>query len=342
VRILLTGATGILGSEVNRLLTGTRHEVVGVARRAAGSAVAWNIGHEPPPPAVRGRWDVIVHTAACTRWTMGRDEAAAANVAPLRAVLDLADDRTHLVHVSTAFVDLPPAPGQGANPEFDGRRNGYEWSKARCEELLRASGRTRVTVIRPPLIIGRRTDGAIARFNGVYSMIHALTSGLGAVVVGSPDGRVEMAPVDVVAQAAVDRALGPAPGAIRHDVVAAGADALTLAELIAVIRGTLNAWRAARGLAPVDDPPLISGESWHRFFLPFVREHLSPIQLEAVRLLGSFESYASMPAPFTPTYPVRDIAGALATAVRYWAETKPRAASAVPRPWTAAAPALAS
>ncbi|MYU65353.1 SDR family oxidoreductase, partial [Streptomyces sp. SID69] len=67
-------------------------------------------------------------------WTMTRAEALAANVEPLRAVLALAGRDTHLVHVSTAYVAGERA---AAGTGFDGYRNGYEWSKAVCEEVVR-------------------------------------------------------------------------------------------------------------------------------------------------------------------------------------------------------------
>ncbi|WP_405839712.1 SDR family oxidoreductase [Streptomyces sp. NBC_01518] len=101
----------------------------GCARAPDAEVTAWNIGSEPPPPALSGHWDVIVHTAASTRWTMSRAEAVAANVDPLRAVLALADADTHVVHVSTAYVagaraqeDLRDRSSRGTATATSGRR----------------------------------------------------------------------------------------------------------------------------------------------------------------------------------------------------------------------------
>jgi hypothetical protein len=46
-----------------------------------------------------------------------------------------------------------------------------------------------------------------------------------------------------------------------------------------------------------------------------------------------FYSYTSMTVPFEPTYPIRDAASVLATAVWHWAASNPRQALADPRPW---------
>lgn len=337
MRVLLTGATGVVGTELVRRLSAVAPELtpVRVARRPTDQAlVRWRIGDEPPPAELAGHWDVIVHAAASTRWTLGRDEAAAANVEPLRAVLALADRDTHLVHVSTAYVGGVRNPEDLRGAEFEGYRNGYEWSKARCEHLAREDHPGPLTLVRPPLVVGRRGSGEIARFSGPYTLLQALVSGLAAVVVGDPEGRAEISPVDEVAAALADAVLAPPPQRPRTEVVAGGQASLTLSALLDVICATLNECRAAHGVAPVERPPLVSGDSWNRFFLPMADQYLSPFQSQAVRLLAMFQSYTSMREPFEPTRTVEDPAAVMAASVRYWAAHKPRLALATPQPWT--------
>ncbi|MEU3036768.1 SDR family oxidoreductase [Streptomyces griseoaurantiacus] len=333
MEILVTGAAGVVGTEVCRQLAGRGHRPVRVARRAApdGDVVAWSMGEEEPPQHLRRRWDVIVHAAASTRWTMSRAEATAANIAPLHAVLDLAGPGTHLVHVSTAYVDHGGTADSG-DPAHEGYRNGYEWSKARCEALVRARGRA-ATIVRPPLILGRREDGGIARFSGPYTLLQTLVSGLAAVVVGEPDGYAEIAPVDQVAEAVVAAALGAVPEEVPVEVVAAGPECLRLTEMLDIILDSVNTWRAGQGLAPVPRPPMLSADQWHRFYLPLVHEYLSPVQTQAVELLGMFEAYTSMPKPFEATRHVTDPARVLRRSVAHWIESKPRLARRTPEPW---------
>ncbi|MEU4559562.1 SDR family oxidoreductase [Actinoplanes sp. NPDC023936] len=340
MRVLLTGATGVVGVEVaRRLATPGGPELVRVARRPAGddTVTVWRIGAEPPPAGVRGPWDVIVHAAASTRWTMTRDEAREANIVPLDAVLALAGADTHLVHVSTSYVGGARLEDDRADA-FDGFRNGYEWSKAAVERILLDRHRGPVTVVRPPLILGRREDGAIRRFSGPYTLLQSLVSGLAAVVVGDPGGYAEIAPVDQVADVIAGAALGAPPQRPVIEVVAGGERSLRLAELVEITCRELNDWRARHGVPPIEPPPLISRRRWHRFFLPLADQYLSPIQRGAVDLLGMFESYTSMPEPFTPTRPVEDPAAVLVASVRYWTETKPRLAARLPQPWALIAP----
>ncbi|ONK11685.1 SDR family oxidoreductase [Streptomyces sp. MP131-18] len=333
MRILLTGATGVVGTEIAARFGAVPH--TRVARRAQDTSVTrWDMGAEPPPAVLSRHWDVIVHAAADTRWTLTRDEAVAANIGPLRAVLALADRDTHLVHLSTAYVGGTRAPADLRGAEFDGYRNGYEWSKAVCEDIARGEHRGPLTIVRPPLIVGRRGTGAISRFSGPYTLLQALVSGLAAVVVGDPAGYAEISPVDEVADAVVHTALSAPPGSPRTEVIAGGAGSLRLGELLDVICDTLDECRARHGQPPVERPPVVPSETWDRFFLPLAERYLSPFQHRAVQLLAMFQSYTSMGEPFVPTRTVRDPAAVMAAAVRHWAARRPRLALARPTPWT--------
>ncbi|WP_320777266.1 SDR family oxidoreductase [Streptomyces sp. CRN 30] len=332
--ILVTGAAGVVGAEVCGQLRAGGHRPVQVVRRPSPDqdVLAWDMGRAEPPESVRRHWDVIVHAAASTRWTMSRAEATASNIDPLRAALALAGPDTHVVHVSTAYVDHGDDVGAG-RPEYDGYRNGYEWSKARCEALVRERG-SATTIVRPPLILGRRSDGGVARFSGAYTLLQTLVSGLAALVVGEPEGYAEIAPVDEVAEVIVAAALGPVPADVPVEVIAAGADCLKLDEMLDIILDGINEWRTARGTAPVPRPPMMPADRWHRFCLPLVHEYLSPVQAQAVELLSLFEGYTSMSKPFTPTVPVRDPAEVLRRSVAHWVAAKPQLAGRTPEPWS--------
>ncbi|MEU1408313.1 SDR family oxidoreductase [Streptomyces sp. NPDC005728] len=335
MRILITGA-GVVGTEACARLAAQPADVrpVHTTRQAAdGSTVEWIMGEQPPPAELDGHWDVIVHTAASTRWSMTRQEATDANIVPLRAALALADRDTHLVHISTAYVDGPRATHDTRSAEFEGWRNGYEWSKARCEQIAAEEHPGPLTMVRPPLILGRRGDGAIARFTGPYTMFQALVSGVAAAVVGSPDGYAEIAPVDEVADAIVAAALGTPPDGPRTEIIAAGPGALRMTDLVDVIFEAVNRFRAENGVAPLAVAPMISTDSWNRFFLPLARQWLTPVQNETLRLLSMFQSYTSMTDPFTPTRIVHDPAEIVAVSVRNWAQLRRRQALAAPQPW---------
>ncbi|MGH3240530.1 MAG: SDR family oxidoreductase, partial [Spirillospora sp.] len=298
----------------------------------------WRLGAEPPPDDLPRRFDAIVHTAATTRWNQEPDDAWAGNVRSTEAVLDLAGGDTHLIHVSTAFaIGLR---GDTSSPDLSDYRNSYEWSKAAAERLV--AEHPRCTVVRPPLIIGRRTDGRIARFSGLYTFARACVSGLAPALVGEPKGTVEMVPVDDVADAVLSALdTGPAPGPPGPPgppepvVLGTGTAALTTEELVQGAYGALNAWRARHGAACLAPPPIISAERWDRFLLPFARAELTGRQLRVIELLSEFVPYVSMAEAPEPTVLLPPVHDSLATSFTFWADANPRAALAEPRPWAA-------
>ncbi|MGW7272436.1 SDR family oxidoreductase [Streptomyces sp. NPDC054864] len=338
MKILLTGSGGVVGSEVAGQLAalGEMAQLTSVTRRPTRPGESrWVLGAEPPPAELRGHWDVIIHSAASTRWTMTQDEAVAANVRTTESVLELVDADTHLVHISTAYVEGQD-PAVLDDPAGFGRfRNTYEWSKAESEELVRAKHPGPLTIVRPPLVFGRRTDGAITRLTGPYAMVQSLVSGLAPALVGNPAGFIELAPVDQVAEVIVGAAMGTPPATPVVETVAAGAaGCLRVTDLAEGICGAVNKWRAERGIPPVPVAPVIPSATWRRFHLPLAAQHFSPVQRRALQLLSAFEGYACMPTPFRPTQVVSDPADVLARSVRWWADAKSRHAQRVPEPWT--------
>ncbi len=340
-RVLLTGATGIVGREVLARLRATGDAVVATSRRGdpAAGVVAWDMSDGPAP--VAGPFDVVVHAAASTRWTMTDDGARRANVVPTERALALLAPGGHFVHVSTAFAE--GLAGTGVDGGRDDYRNAYEWSKAAAERLLREAAGPH-SVVRPPLIIGRAADGVIARWSGTYSLLTGLTSGLVAAVVGDPDVYVELAPADAVADAIAARAAAGPPAETVVDVLGAGAGALTIGRLIDEACTVLNGFRAERGVAALEQPPFVSHDSWHRFFLPFGRDHFSHYQLRAIELLSEFQAYTTTTAPITPTCLLTGVPDAFRRSVEYWAARNERTALRVPQAWAGppATPAAAT
>jgi nucleoside-diphosphate-sugar epimerase len=332
--VLVTGATGLVGNElIDQLLNDTTIEVVGVSRRGSRAnpeIVAWDMATELPPAILRRRWGAIVNAAANTRWTMSPEEATAANVASVRALAPLVTSDTHVIHVSTAY-----ALGLRNNAEsvaLEDYRNTYEWSKAHAERIARETF-DHLTLVRPTLIVGRRSDGRAARFSGMYTLVRGLTVGTVPAVVANPDASFDAIPVDALA-------LLLANLVSRGDVsdrlpltIAAGPEAPTVHEAITVVVDSLNRWRQQHGYQPLQRPPVILPETWNRFFRPFVREHVTSRQLLILELLGNFEPYLALADPLQSDYTVEDILSCLETSTSYWAETNPKIAALTPSPW---------
>ena len=337
MRILVTGAAGLVGFEtLSQLRDLADVHVVGTSRprSAAGTdLIAWDMTQEPAPPALRSQWDVIIHTAADTRWTLRPDAATKGNVSTLEALVPLTSPETHLVHVSTAYAT--GLCGTIASADVADYRNTYEWSKAHAERRAHALF-PRLTIVRPPLIMGRRHDGCATRFAGMYTLLRGLTASMVPAVVASPDGFFEVIPVDDLAELLIALAMGHhASGATF--TIASGERAPRVKDAVEFLTEALNAWRDARGCEPIQAPRLVTPESWDRFFLPFVRDELTPRQLRILDLLSNFQPYLAVDQPLTPTHPVNDVAGAIAPSVQYWADLHEHQASQPLRPWRAAA-----
>ncbi len=332
--VLVTGATGLVGYEVCEQLRAAGHEVVGVSRRrSAGEGVlAWDMAAEPPPRSLLRSWDAIVHAAADTRWTMSAEEASNANVATVGALAPLVAPRTHVVHVSTAFAT--GLRGSVESAELEDFRNTYEWSKAHAERLARESF-ARLTIVRPPLIVGRRADGRAARFTGMYTILRGIAASMVPVVVGSEEAWFDVIPVDELAALIASSLARPGEGEVL--TIAAGDRAPRVEEAVGLMTAGLNDWRVERGCEPFELPRLVSEDSWNRFFLPFVRSELSPRQLRILDLLSNFQPYMVLEQPLEPTHRVDDAGAAIGPSVRYWADSEPRLAAAALRPWKAAA-----
>ena len=326
-RVLVTGATGIVGSETVAALRAGGHEVIAVSARgsADGSVLSWRMGVEPAPSIPIP--DVVVHAAADTRWTLTEAEAYQANVASADALAATFPRSTRIVLLSTSYA----RPEGGPPDAVSSYRNTYEWSKAQSERAV-AGAFDEVGVLRFPIVIGRRSDGAISRLAGIMKLFRPILVGLVPVIVGDADALLDLASVDDVARRVIEVATADeAPRAL--EVIGFGRSAPTVNASLAVIFDALDSWRGARGVRPVTRPPIVTAERWDRFYLPFARVRLTPVQLQVVDMLSQYRPYLSVREPFAVDVQLDDPEAALRTTVQWWAETYPRAASALAEPW---------
>lgn len=326
--VLVTGATGGVGSELVRQLA-ARPDVAVTGTSASGGteSIGWRIGAEPPPTEIERPWDVVVHSAASTRWTMTPQEAIAANVNSLEDLRPLVREGTRLVHLSTAH-----AIGRRGTIEsnvLSDYRNTYEWSKAASERLARSWPNT--VVARFPIVFGRSYDGYLARHSGMFKLVSAIASGLAPAVVAIDDAPFDIVAVDeLCAELVVLVEADDVPDLVR---LGGGSWAPSVEEVLDLAVGSLNAWREGQGIEPLDAPPLIPPERWHRFFLPFAREHLSPLQVRTIDLLGEFEEYLCMTESFPVDRQLPHPAEAIERTITSWAELHPAAAGRRPMAW---------
>jgi nucleoside-diphosphate-sugar epimerase len=169
-RVVVTGATGNLGSSLVELLVAGGADVVGLARHrpSTGSPdVRWveaDVAESDLVPIFRGA-DVVVHLAWRIQPSHRPDELWRANVLGSTRVLEAAERAGvgALVHASSVGAYSPGRAGQrvdeswptGGNPAL-----GYAWQKAYVERLLDALEERRpdlrVVRMRPALIFKRQ------------------------------------------------------------------------------------------------------------------------------------------------------------------------------------------
>jgi 2-alkyl-3-oxoalkanoate reductase len=164
VRVLVTGASGMLGRATATALLARGDEVTVLQRRPAGLPCAEVLGDVADPAAVRRAargQDAVVHLAAKVDVVGPRREYVQANVEGTRTVVAAcrAAGVGRLVHVSSPSVAHAGAAlaGVGADPADPVRARGhYSRSKAVAEQEVLAADTAglAVLVVRPHLVWG--------------------------------------------------------------------------------------------------------------------------------------------------------------------------------------------
>ncbi|WP_162002595.1 SDR family oxidoreductase [Streptomyces sp. CB01881] len=325
--MLVTGATGVVGVEIVERARAAGWHVTASSARGAADAVAWRMGEAPAPEQLAGPWDVIVHAAARPRWNLPAQEAKDSNVAPVAALEPLVGQATHVIHVSTAYAT--GLRGNTRSSDLADYRNTYEWSKAEAER--EATSRYGATIVRPPLVVGRRSDGAVSRHTGLYSVMQSGVTGMLPVFIGEVDAPVEVVSTCDIATCVLEIAeTGPRAEPV---VLGAGEQVLPLKGVVDSMYLSLNRWRASHGYEPLETPGFVTPDQWDRFYLPFAKPHLTNRQLRQIDLLGEFIPYMSVGEPIGVNWQVDDPAGAIETAIAAWADRRPHLAKSSPRPW---------
>lgn len=268
MRVLLTGATGFLGMETLARLAAAGDEVVCVVRgddpakrlddaldlvgvpddhRDGLTAVGGDVTHRLPDA---GPVDAVVHCAASVSFGLELDEARRINVGGTHHALDAARRAgARYVHVSTAYV-AGRHPGLFTEDDLDlGQpfRNTYERTKAEAEAVVRSASDVDSVVLRPSIVIGESDTGWTPAFNVLYWPLRAFARGLLGEVPALPHGRVDVVPVDYVADAIahVTRVRRDVTGTLA---LVAGEEAVTVDELLDLASAALD----------VERPPLLA------------------------------------------------------------------------------------
>jgi 2-alkyl-3-oxoalkanoate reductase len=227
MRILVTGAAGLLGRELTGHLSGRGHGIVALQHR--NTILRRNDGHPIPaipwtgslprlgevvtlagdveqlglglPGGLPTGFDLVVHCAAVTGFALPAQVYDSVNICGTANVL-AATGGTPVLHVSTAYVcgrrNGPICEGdEGGSHGF---HNGYERSKAAAETLVasaQAAGRT-VAIARPSIVVGDSETGAIGVFGSIYGLIRLVAEGRISTLPAAPGATLNLVPIDHV------------------------------------------------------------------------------------------------------------------------------------------------
>ncbi|MFC7448320.1 SDR family oxidoreductase [Rhodococcus daqingensis] len=272
--VLVTGATGVLGSALLELITD--RPVFALYRRQPGAAqenVTWvrgdtsvaGLGLGDRYAEVADRIGRVVHLAAVVDFNAGRGGFEAVNAQGTRNVLGLARSAgADFVHVSSSFVARRHAARRVTGTTCAAGRDAYLLSKVAGEQAVRDSGLNHV-ILRPSLIIGDSSTGAIARRQGLHTFIGAWVKGMLPVSVLEDDTPIDFVPQDILA-AALCRVLDQDLDGGTYWLTA-GSESLTVSE---IMKAAVDV-RSEYGFAPVD-VPFLPLDTVQRLILPAFRD----------------------------------------------------------------------
>ena len=286
--ILFTGATGTVGQALVPLLASRNDNDV-----EAIFALVHKNDYSCPPEKVHpipgdisigpdlgitaevkrqilDRVTVIVHAAADTRFSASLDEARAVNLGGTKSVLAFAAICPRLkavVALSTVHV-AGRRTGTILEEELHhacGFANSYEQSKYESELLLREHMKDLpISVLRLSTVLGRSTDGEVARLAAIHHALRLCYSSLAPMIPGVPESAVDLIAVDYVA-AAVSHFATDGFQAGRTFHICGGEDVLTIEELLALILETFLRYRPFWRKRMIEMPAIVDLPTFELF-----------------------------------------------------------------------------
>jgi nucleoside-diphosphate-sugar epimerase len=263
--VLVTGSSGVVGAPL-------------VDRLDPESTICLTHRSEPPAAGVRilqgdvrdprlglsdavyeqlvREVDIVVHSAAATRFDLPRDDIFEVNVEGTRHVLEfVARADARLLQLGTAFAEVTDTGKAGwIDP------GNYLDSKRASEDLLRASGLD-WQLVRPSIVIDAVDASGSVRLQGIQFFVRAVIQGEVPFLIAEDDHLVDFVPASLVAEVLEEMIAGPGPGDVVD--VTAGKAAWSVPRFFSeVVRAS-----TAAGRPPVQ-PRLIREEMFERLIRP--------------------------------------------------------------------------
>ncbi|HXG69051.1 MAG TPA: SDR family oxidoreductase [Gemmatimonadaceae bacterium] len=326
--VLLTGATGAVGSELLRRLAARKETTVNALVRrgstrqpdvagilhdmeAAARVVVFEGELRDGPTLGLAEVDLdalmretthIVHCGGSTSFTLPLGEARALNVGGTQAVLDFArrcDNLSSVAIFSTLYVSGKRS-GVFSEDDFGdagtGFVNSYEQSKAEVEKLVRnAMHELPVLLLRLGTVAGDSHTGAVRGFNAIHHAVRLVYNGLAPMIPGDPDECVDIVSSDFVADAAL-HLIDNGDTGVFH--LASGAESSSsLADLIGATVESLVRFRPAWRKRAIEKPLIVDLDTYE-LFVRSVEEAGNEVMRDAMRSISTFAYQLAYPKLF--------------------------------------------
>src|SRR5579864_3507517 len=187
----------------------------------------------------------IVHAAADLRLAASADDLRPTNVVGVRHIVELAlaahgDHRLQrLAHISTAYVAgrrTGTIREQSLSAEA-GFLNGYEQTKFEGESVVDGvRDQLPVSIFRPGMIVGDLQTGAVRTFNTFYYPVRRYLMDGARIIPATRSLRVNIVPVDYVADSVVTLTLDPAAAGLTFHLTAPASALPTAGQVVEAIR----------------------------------------------------------------------------------------------------------
>jgi nucleoside-diphosphate-sugar epimerase len=289
LKILVTGAAGLIGGELCARLAARGHAVIAmvhrtrevqgndgrlvpVVRTVSGDITLPLMGLDPSDQDI----DLVIHCAASMEFDAPQEALERDNVQGTSNAVEFAHAcNARFLHVSTAYVcglndgviEEGPVP---ARTQF---ANGYEASKARAEGVVAASG-VPFAIARPAITLGDSATGRIREFPSLCNVVRLMARGKISVFPADPMSLLNLVPIDHVAEGLVRMVerMDAAQGGYYH---LTASEPLPSAELA----------HGVRRVAHFPDPIVVAPKAYDLALLPAAEQRV------AARMIGTFGSY---------------------------------------------------
>lgn len=178
MKILITGASGLLGSDIAYTLENKNHDVIRLCNSPRPAHISADISSPDGIKTIESlQWDIIIHAAAIKdpeKCEKNKEEAIRINVDATFQLAEAAKKRgAKIIYISTDYVfpGKNPPYNENAIPE---PLNTYGYSKMEGEKRITAALKD-FCIIRVPILYGIRTG--IEKSALLYSTLQALASG---------------------------------------------------------------------------------------------------------------------------------------------------------------------